>query len=118
MLLFCNCGDEFDQKYTLQRRLVGQSGGGEIISFIVLPPLRHTRWTGRPSRIEINQFFWKLFPVDFGFLKFLGNGDVFFFEKIAIRRYESNMHLDVGKNLANSKNWKVSRPNAACVHSI
>ena len=42
----------------------------------------------------------------------------FFVEKIAIRRYESNMHLDVGKNLANSKNWKVSRPNAACVHSI
>ena len=42
----------------------------------------------------------------------------FFCEKIVIRRYESNMHLDVGKNLANSKNWKVSRPNAACVHSI
>ena len=60
-----------------ERKLVGESGGGEIISFIVLPPLRHTRWTGRPSRIEINQFFWKLFPVDFGFLKFLGNCDVF-----------------------------------------
>ena len=105
-------------KHCKERRLVGKSGGGEIISFIVLPPLRHTRRTGRPSRIEITQFFWKLFPVDFGFLKFLGNSDVFFVEKIAIRRYESNMHLDVGKNLANSKNWKVSRPNAACVHSI
>ena len=65
-------------KHCKERRLVGKSGGGEIISFIVLPPLRHTRRTGRPSRIEITQFFWKLFPVDFGFLKFLGNGDIFF----------------------------------------
>ena len=67
-------------KHCKERRLVGKSGGGEIISFIVLPPLRHTRRTGRPSRIEITQFFWKLFPVDFGFLKFLGNGDVFFWK--------------------------------------
>ena len=65
-------------KHCKERRLVGKSGGGEIISFIVLPPLRHTRRTGRPSRIEITQFFWKLLPVDFGFLKFLGNGDIFF----------------------------------------
>ena len=64
-------------KHCKERRLVGKSGGGEIISFIVLPPLRHTRRTGRLSRIEITHFFWKLFPVDFGFLKFLGNGDIF-----------------------------------------
>ena len=69
-------------KHCKERRLVGKSGGGEIISFIVLPPLRHTRRTGRPSRIEITQFFWKLFPVDFGFLKFLGNGDVFFLKRL------------------------------------
>ena len=69
-------------KHCKERRLVGKSGGGEIISFIVLPPLRHTRRTGRPSRIEITQFFWKLFPVDFGFLKFLGNGDVFLLKRL------------------------------------
>ena len=79
VLLFVIAGMNLIQNiHCKERKLVGGSGGGEIISFIVLPPLRHTRWTGRPSRIEITQFFWKLFPVDFGFLKFLGNGDVFF----------------------------------------
>ena len=95
----------------------GKVGEGRSLALLYYLPYAILGGPAVPAALRLPNFLETL-SRRFRLFEVLRKWWCFFVEKIAIRRYESNMHLDVGKNLANSKNWKVSRPNAACVHSI